>query len=254
MAYQSFFNHDGTGEQLQKNDWHGLNGAHPEKIGYPVFGPWGFQGWNWLPGWVPSPLPDLGPARSAPAEPAFVDINPNTNRWEQGGQPMPKDWKPTKYLARPIDGKRTGWSGRLMDGLKCEGPDVFLVINGDKRTKSYDNPHRAQWSKWSGPDWDKNFLRKSEDPDQTYAGGLHDAMRRAVQSKKYNFKSRKYEDRPERQRQQASGQLWTDAYWPDNAKRGDENPWSFRTGPAEWTSRVPLNAGALPGGRNLWPW
>lgn len=211
---------------------------------------------RWHPwfGWVPGPGHERGHARSAPAEQPFVDYDPRIKRWTQGGRVLDKDFKAKKYWARPVDGKRRGTMGRLKDGLTGEGPDVFVVLNGDRRTLHRDMPHRAQWSKWKGPGYDVNWWSKvlGEDRDLTMGENVSWDMKWAKSDprEKYNFQTREYEGPRKRFKHEMQGRLWTDAHWPDGAKRDHMNPLSFRGPyPDQWSTRVGFGAGLWPGGR-----
>ena len=164
---------------------------------------------------------------------------------------MPRNFKSNKYWARPCDGKRTGTWGRLKDGLTGEGPDVFVVLNGDRRTLMRDMPHRTQWSGWNGFGWDPNW--GYSDPDDTpgfhYQGWAPWTNKRLFQ--RYNFKTRDYEGPRKLARRYAAGDLWTDAYWKDGARRRDMDPISYRTKPGRWATQVPRSAGYYSGGRPI---
>ncbi|KAJ8607896.1 hypothetical protein MRB53_039992 [Persea americana] len=126
----------------------------------------GFQTYDMKDG-EPCP-PDRGHKRPAYAEVPFIDFDPDIGRWTNGLHVLGRDFKPKKYWARPVDGK-TPWHFRSLDGWShCQGPDVF-VLNGDRRTLHRDLPHRAQWSRWGGPQWDVNH---DSDPvgSGSYAG------------------------------------------------------------------------------------
>ena len=56
-----------------------------------------------------------------------------------------------KYWVRPVDGKRRGARGRLLDGLTGEGPDVF-VVTGGRQSWQMDRPDRWEWSNWCNPE------------------------------------------------------------------------------------------------------
>ncbi|KAK5128411.1 hypothetical protein LTR85_003079 [Meristemomyces frigidus] len=196
-------------------------------------------------------FPDNGHRRTAPREPPFVDYDPDNRGWYQGNHKMPSNFKPKKYWARPVDGKRKGAFGRLADGLTGEGADVFVVLNGDKRTLMRDMPHRAQWSKWGGYLWDPNFGQWRWDKDATSGEAFHKTMPWAGKGdgKRYNFQTREYEDRKERAKNHMQNRLWTDAHWPEGAGRYDMNPLSFRTDPWVYQTAVSPYAGLWAGGR-----
>lgn len=214
-----------------------------------------FQGYDWFrnPDAFFNPghgFPDEGHKRSAPAESPFVEYNPDTGGWAQGPHRLPRDFKPKKYWARPVDGKRRGALGRLADGLTGEGADVFVVLNGDRRTLMRDMPHRAQWSGWKGPRWDPNHNRFQWDKDATAGEGVHLEMPWARSGgHRYNFFTREYETGRERRRNHAQGRLWSDAHWAEGAGRNDPMPLSFRTSPWTYSSRVSPWAGLWAGGR-----
>ncbi|KAK3705495.1 hypothetical protein LTR37_013312 [Vermiconidia calcicola] len=197
--------------------------------------------------------PDRGHARSAPAELPYIEYDPGLRRWTQGNKVLSSSFKPKKYWARPVDGKRRGALGRLKDGLTGEGPDVFAVLNGDRRTLHRDLPHRAQWSNWDGPNHNPNWLSwwYGEDMDETRGEHWHgDAPWADQGAKRYNFRNRKYQG-PARQHLDAlRGKLWSDAYWREGAKRNDKNPLSKKDHWGQAWTRVPYwQAYMYPGGR-----
>ncbi|KAK5132181.1 hypothetical protein LTR08_009304 [Meristemomyces frigidus] len=245
MAYQALYG-EPTSENFQDNFNNGMHAAN---------------GWNFRPR-APWPLNpstfgekkyhDIGHRRTAPAEPAFVEYDRVHKGWYQGDRRMPRDSKPNKYWARPVDGKRRGAMGRLLDGLTGEGPSVFVVVNGDRRTLMRDMPHKAQWSRWEGPKWDINWDKWDWDKDATQGEDVHMDVPWATQGRgRYNFRTRRYEGGAERQRHHMQNRLWTDAHWAPDAGRYDADPLSFRTGPREYTSRVDPWDREYPGGRPL---
>ena len=87
-------------------------------------------------------LPEFGTRRTAPREEPFIHHRARGHAgpgWYQGGRKLHK-FQSKKYWARPIDGARQGTFGRIKDALTGEGPDVFVVANGDKRTLMRDMP------------------------------------------------------------------------------------------------------------------
>ncbi|KAK4547795.1 hypothetical protein LTR36_000753 [Oleoguttula mirabilis] len=224
-----------VGENFQDNFHNGYDWVDPSRS---------VRDWerNW---------PDNGYARSAPAEPPFVEYDYNSRGWYQGHNEMPRDFKSKKYWARPVDGKRKGAMGRLMDGLTGEGPDVFVVMNGDRRTLMRDMPHKPQWSRWKGFKWDPNYNQWRWDKDITHGETVHMKMpwTGARRGEKYNFYTREYEGNRERQKNHMQGRIWTDAHWDDDARRNDMNPLSFRTSPETYSTRVSPWAGLWAGGR-----
>jgi hypothetical protein len=210
-----------------------------------------FHRFRWSQGGLFGPrFPKRGIARSAPAELPYIDFDPWRNTWHQAGIALP-NFKPKKYWARPVDGKRRGAWGRLKDGLTGEGADVYVVLNADRRTLHRDMPHRAQWSVWSDPLYDHNFFprMRHEDPDRTVSEERHFDVPWANQSRWYNFRSRKYEEPVRLMRNHYNGKLWTDAHWHDDAKRKDTKPLSYRDGGGQWRTQVPRTAGRYAGGR-----
>ena len=214
------------------------------------------NGWNGQP-FSPNPLNpsspiyyrDIGHRRSAPAEPPFVEFNAMHRGWYQGPFKMPRSFQSNKYWARPIDGKRRGAMGRLLDGLTREGPDVFVVINGDRRTLSRDMPHKPQWSQWEGPAWDANWNKRMWDKDFTEGEDLHMTRPGVERNEHYNFRTRKYEGHADLMKHSWQGRLWTDAHWAPGAKRSARNPLSFRTDPLRYSTKVAPFSGFHPGGR-----
>ncbi|QIW96102.1 hypothetical protein AMS68_001620 [Peltaster fructicola] len=194
--------------------------------------------------------PNRGPRRSAPEElPYLVQRN---GVWKQGNRTI-RDVKPNLYFVRPTDGKRAGASGRVLDCMTGEGPDVFVSKCGDKRTLMRDRPQRWQWSGWGLSDREWHDLRRY---DKDYRRGdlsaVLDLPRNAtarLKRSKYNYQSRKYESWRE-----LPADPWTDARWAEGARRSDMAPLCFRDMGWQWYSRVPVNAGRFPGGRPRERW
>ncbi|KAK3117087.1 hypothetical protein LTR53_001892 [Teratosphaeriaceae sp. CCFEE 6253] len=202
------------------------------------------QTFNWpVQGYSPH---DFGSRRSAPAELPFRQYDPNYGGWWQRGRRL-KNFRPNYYYTRPCDGKRRGTMGRLKDAMTSEGPDVFVTISGDKRTLMKDRPQRWQWTGWGlAPQRQRDRLfdrdwRPQDDMD--FLGGS-----RAEGA--YNFRNRKFEY--PRLRDWQSDRLWTDAHWPEAAKRSARDPLSKRYLNGVQTTRVPWDSGWYPGGRPLW--
>jgi len=190
-----------------------------------------------------------------PAELPYIDRDPYTKRWTQGGVPKRNSFKPRKYWARPVDGKRRGAMGRLKDALTWEGPDVFVVLNGDPHTFHRDRPHRAQWSGWDGPYWDPRWWDRAlgEDPNMTWNQDRHGARPGpwgAHQPGVYNFRTRKYEKGEKLKRDMNKpAKVWMDAQWREGARDREKVPLSSQTVDGQWHSRVPMWSAAYPGGR-----
>ena len=142
-----------------------------------------------------------------------------------------------KYWARPVDGKRRGTLGRLLDGLIGEGPDVFVVLTGSRRSLHRDMPHRAQWSGWEGS-LDDHGRCRSEGPGHSRSEPDHFERNGARRRGKYNFQTRKYESAARMDPNRRNENLWTDAYWSEGARRGDMNPSMFRDGRGQWWTDV----------------
>ncbi|GAB7362009.1 hypothetical protein MBLNU230_g2044t1 [Neophaeotheca triangularis] len=192
--------------------------------------------------------PEHGFARTQPREEPFKTPHRHGG-WQQGGRKLPNQ-RSKKYWARPLDGKRRGYLGRLADGLTNQGADVFVVSNVDRRTFHRDLPHRAYWSNWTerDPRFDPNWGYVFEDPDWYGNVGLKTTgfADRYRQGKLYNFRTRKYE-------QLTKGNFagfWSDAWYADNCNRGDgQMPMCWRDAWGNWVSRVPNSAGLFAGGR-----
>jgi hypothetical protein len=203
-----------------------------------------------------NPWQDVGPRRRFPAEHPFIQYFPGYG-WHQGDRKL-RHFKPKYYWTRPHDGKRPGAWGRLKDGLTGEGPDVFVTINGDKRTLMRDRPQKWQWSRWGRSPGEIDDQRRYDrdaieaefmDPfeptwtDKSSRAGAY-----------YNFKNRRYETlQPSWSGSMfgygASNRVWRDAQWRPGAKRSDTNPYNYQTPDLQWWNRVPYNAGEFPGGR-----
>ncbi|KAF2764668.1 hypothetical protein EJ03DRAFT_378430 [Teratosphaeria nubilosa] len=211
-----------------------------------------WQNWDHPP-WHPHhwSLPDKGPRRSAPAESPYIDWSPQTG-WHrptpQGPQKIPGGFKAKKFWARPSDGKRRGAMGRLKDVVTGEGPDVFVVLNADRRALGRDLPHRALWAGW-GVDGDGGGV----DRDRTGAEGWwwEAPWVAGGRGRRYNFCTRRYEGVEERKRSRKEGRLWADARWAPGVAvaRGDMEPECVRGEKGEWVTRVPGWAGRFAGGR-----
>lgn len=210
----------------------------------------GFQTYDMKDG-EPCP-PDRGHKRPAYAEVPFIDFDPDIGRWTNGLHVLGCDFKPKKYWARPVDGKRRGTFGRLMDGLTGQGPDVFVVLNGDRRTLHRDLPHRAQWSRWGGPQWDVNHNSDQWDPDHTLGEKVHHHRSWSDRNRKwYNFKTRQYDNSRKTIRNHLSDNLWTDAHWAPGAKGKYSIPVDIRDGFNQRTGFVQPWNGMFPGGRPI---
>lgn len=194
--------------------------------------------------------PDFGPRRGAPAEKPYRQQR--RGRWYEGRREI-KGFKAPMFIVRPSDGKRSGTIGRLLDALTGEGPDVFVIKCGDKRTLMRDRPQRWQWSGWGLDDveladlaeFDKDFRPKDLRPIRNW---LQSIERARAARHRYNFQSRRYHtDRetfavpPE--------YVWRDVRWPEDAKRWEAFPLSFLDGNREWWTRVPRASGNYAGGR-----
>ncbi|WPG99243.1 Hypothetical protein R9X50_00205400 [Acrodontium crateriforme] len=213
----------------------------------------GFQTYDMKDG-EPSP-PDRGHKRSAYNEPSFINFDPNIGRWTNGIHVLGRDFKPKKYWARPVDGRRRGTFGRLMDGLTGEGPDVFVVLNGDRRTLHRDMPHRAQWSRWGGAKWDVNHNSDLWDPDHTLGEKVHFKKPWSDRNRQwYNFKTRKYDGAQKTIQNHMSNNLWTDAHWAPGAKGKNNFPTEIRDGFGQRAGFLPPGVGMFPGGRPRTPY
>lgn len=193
------------------------------------------------------PTPEYGIQRTQPREEPFKTPHRHGG-WQQGGRRLPHQ-RSTKYWARPIDGKRRGTLGRLVDGLTNQGPAVFIVSNVDKRTFHRDLPHRAYWSNWTqrDPRFDPNWgYACFQDPD--WYGDVHwgELPGAGGGGKLYNFRTRRYE----RLTKGNVGRFWSDAWFPNNVRGGEGDlPLNWRDAWGNWNSRVPDDAGLFAGGR-----
>jgi hypothetical protein len=134
-----------------------------------------------------------------PDESPYIDYNPWTRQWHQGQEVLP-NFKPKKYFARPVDcRRRRGFFGRLKDALTGQGADVYVVINGDRRTLHRDLPDREQWSGWEEDDSDWSVVPGVGDDDEplTASEGLRMEMPWARRSQRgrrvYDFGRRRFE-------------------------------------------------------------
>ena len=217
-------------EHLQQNFWNQDQGA----------GPWA----------------DVGPRRSFPAEQPYIQYHQGFG-WHQGGRKL-RHFKPKYYWTRPHDGKRSGSLGRLKDVLTNEGPDVFITINGDKRTLMRDRPQKWQWSRWGLTPQQFND-KQYYDPDAIEAEFMNPfetfwTNNSSRAGAHYNFKNRKYETHQHGWSGSLYGygpgnRVWRDAQWRPGAKRSDTNPYNYQTPDTTWWNRVPDSAGDWAGGR-----
>lgn len=193
---------------------------------------------------------NVGPRRSAPAEPPYR--TQRKGRWYEGKREI-RGFKATMYLVRPSDGKRAGTKGRLLDALSGEGPDVFAVKCGDKRTLMRDRPQRWMWSGWAISEvqsteamlFDKDFRRKDLRRPRDFSSSIEKT--RASKSR-YNFQTRRYQSEREPLTRPPED-IWTDARWADGARHQDRFPLSYRDANREWWTRVPPDSGNYAGGR-----
>jgi hypothetical protein len=107
--------------------------------------------------------------------------------------------KGAKYWVRPVDGKRRGVWGRMLDGLTGEGPDVFVVFGRNRRSGQTDRPRTWEWRNEENPDLyyvtgascgcvDCSLYFKG--PEERFEMGW------AKRQKRYNNDSRRYEYHP----------------------------------------------------------
>ncbi|KAF2167698.1 hypothetical protein M409DRAFT_21851 [Zasmidium cellare ATCC 36951] len=202
-------------------------------------------------------LPEFGHRRTAPREEPFVHWRPSGaggRGWYQGGRKL-HGFKSKKYWARPVDGARRGTLGRIKDGLTGEGPDIFVVANGDRRTLHRDMPSRNHWSHWdsTGLRWlddgrDANWRSPVEDMDWYPPGNLGSTpWARRDRDEVYNFRTRRYDDlRPGNQ-----WKFWSDAHWPKGQRKRYGVPTAWREWDGHWNTTVDGSAGRWPGGRPL---
>ncbi|EME41844.1 hypothetical protein DOTSEDRAFT_135635 [Dothistroma septosporum NZE10] len=194
-------------------------------------------------------VPEFGHRRNAPREEPFVHYRPNRG-WYQGGRKL-ENFKSKKYWARPVDGARRGTLGRIKDGLTGEGPDVFVVMNGDRRTLHRDMPKRGHWSHWdeNGLGWlnrDPDWRGAAEDMDWLPPGNLGSTpWARRERDEVYNFRTRRYS---EIQPGYKWG-FWSDAHWPHGHRGKWSLPTCWRDWDGHWNTTVDGSAGRWPGGR-----
>lgn len=125
----------------------------------------------------------------------------------------PQNVKPTMYWVRPRDGRRPGAWGRVKDALTGQGPDVFVVINGDSRPRRRDCPSVGEWSGWR---WDRLTGNEAfETPGSPHDRKVHVEVpwARRTRSEKYNFWTRRFESQAERMRTGSTGRLMDQALW-----------------------------------------
>lgn len=202
-------------------------------------------------------LPEFGHRRTAPREEPFIHHRANGIAgqgpgWYQGGHKFPKgSFRSKKYWVRPIDGARHGALGRLKDALTGEGPDVFVVANGDRRTFMRDVPSRNHWSGWdkTGLRWvgDANWRGASEDMDWYPKTNYHAPWARREKDQVYNFRTREYDDL------KGSNRLgfWSDAHYSQGQRGKYSIPTAWRMWDGKWHTTVDPSAGRWPGGRPL---
>ena len=131
-------------------------------------------------------------ARSRSLEPRLSDYNDYYKSCGRINARRNRRSRSKKYWARPVDGRRRGTLGRLLDVLIGEGPDVFVVLTGSRRSLHRDMPHRAQWAGW---EWslDDHGRCRSEGPGHSRSEPDHFERNGARRRGKYNFQTRKYE-------------------------------------------------------------
>lgn len=114
---------------------------------------------------------------------------------------------------RPIDGARRGTFGRLKDGLTGEGPDVFVVANGDARTLHGQFPKRERWTGWdkTGLNWPRAGHREAEEDMDWYPKKDLKSVPWAKRERGevYNFRTRAYDEL----RGSNRNEFWSDAHW-----------------------------------------
>lgn len=201
-------------------------------------------------------LPEFGHRRTAPREEPFIlhrARGPSGPGWYQGGRKLPSTFRSKKYWVRPIDHpSRHGTFGRIKDALSGQGPDVFVVTNGDRRTLHRDLPSRNHWSGWdkTGLKWagDANWRGAAEDMDWYPKSSYHTSWARRDKDKVYNFRTREYDDLKGWNRKS----FWSDAHYSREKERGKGGiPTAWRGWDGQWYSTVHPSAGRWPGGRPL---
>ncbi|KAF2718805.1 hypothetical protein K431DRAFT_305685 [Polychaeton citri CBS 116435] len=207
-----------------------------------------FRGEPWVPG------DESGPRRNAPRETPFIEWDSQQRGWYQGERRLLRSFKPNCYFTRPVDGKRRGAKGRLLDAVTGEGPDVFITISSDKRTKMRDRPQRWQWT---GRELDADDVedKMQFDPDfrlqdlENVRNASWCRRDRAPGATWYNFRTRQYEAADQARWVGRPDRYWMDAQWRQKAKRSDQSPLNVQLGDGVWWSRVPISSGLWPGGR-----
>lgn len=198
-------------------------------------------------------IPEFGTRRNAPREEPFIHWRPggtNGHGWYQGGRKL-NNFRSKKYWARPSDGARHGTFGRIKDALTNEGPDVFVVANGDRRTLHREMPSRDHWGNWdaTGLGWlDTNWRGSAEDPDWYVPGNMGSTKwARREPDEVYNHRTRRYSHINTRNK----WNFWSDAHWPRGERKKWGVPTCWREWDGHWNSRVDGSAGRWPGGRPL---
>ena len=228
--------------------------VYPAAGYWPTSNPFGDDYQNFVQNYGFSPadigLPDLGSRRTAPRELPYREYRKDFGWW-QGDRKL-RNFKPNYYMTRPHDGKRSGTLGRLKDVVTGEGPDVFVTINGDKRTLMKDRPKSWQWNGW-GPTGQelRNILTDKDFREQDLIS-WDMPWTEGDRAKKpfYNFRNREYEY-PKPSWLRPNG-VWTNAQWAPGARHDSRTPLNKRDYFGLWWSRVPRDAEFYAGGRPHW--
>ncbi|KAL2355205.1 hypothetical protein BJ546DRAFT_841522 [Cryomyces antarcticus] len=158
-----------------------------------------------------------------PWEPPYVRHYPGFG-WYQGRRHL-RNFKPSYAWIRPHDGKRKGWVGGLKDIATGQGPDYFLGINGDRRTRDCDfRPSRGRWSRWDQQGVNDHHLLDED--------GLMNALPAMPWARR---RGKAYDFRPEKRKYRyPTYDAWTDVRWPEHGPANLQNPRAKRDIYGRW--------------------
>ncbi|KAF2843265.1 hypothetical protein M501DRAFT_906598, partial [Patellaria atrata CBS 101060] len=139
--------------------------------------------------------------------------------WVQNGRIL-RGLKPKKAFYWPKDGKRGTTWGRWKDLLSGQGPDIHIRISGEKRTRPWDGPSRARWSRWTEDAFVAPWETEQPLPSPFWA--------RRKAHEKYDFRTRKFTKR------NPDPSCWTDVRWQYPPNDHFRDPYAFRDLDGRW--------------------
>jgi hypothetical protein len=147
-------------------------------------------------------------------------------------RPQKRDSKATsgkqdKCFVRPVDGKRRGSWGRLMDGVTGSGPDVFVTVRPKTRGRSPDHDRWSNWDSIERSSHSKVSISRKDSSETPWASRSKHEV--------YNFRTRKYETISEKNRDG----FWSHAHWDesegaDRSHKHHKVPKCFRDSHGQW--------------------